>query len=854
MASVIGLKPLEYVHILDVNTSVSYVETGPQTISLQDNERLTAGPHPFVVVPPGRFCIVEDPIDATTYEKGKQPRVRFGSLDVRFHGEPFFLYPGERLQGAPNLANYKPALKPLPVIKPNHGLRLRARHDHVDENGTKHVAGEEWHLEGPLTYKPTPDAEIVDTISPAIVGPNQALRFRARERFVDRTGAERVTGEEWLVREAGAYVPHVSEEVVGVESAHTLTRDRALHVRARVTIDGDSALGSARKTGEEWPVTCENVSTFIPDVTEEVVKVVNKTILTNIQYCVVVNPVIDGKNRLSQRQLRRGPAEFFLSPGEHLERGIQSAFILAVDEALVLRATEAFVDDETHRAPGDRWMIEGPTSYVPPTQVVVERQSKAIPLGENEGVYVQDTQTGAVIAVMGPQSYLLKEHEQLFEKKLPDDVEEMLRRGGAIGDDDIRKVAYFESSIDPSLVRSGARDATRVVSYRCPGNAAVQVYDYQRRTARVVFGPDMVILGPHEDFNVLSLSAGKPKRENALRCLALMLGPDFITDIIVVETADHARLRIKLAFNNYFDVNCDDVADAAKIFAVPDFIGFACRDVGSRIRSAVAQTPFDEFHRHSSRIIRASVFGLDARGKVKNELRFAANNLVVTNIDVQSIEPVDRQMSDSLSKSVQMAIEIATQAIERQASQEARRREQEARGVLEREKLKGEMDAERARMELYELQAISAAVESTGQAQAEAQAQAERLLIEGESAIESTKLFAEAQDVEHSALLDAKKRSNEGELGYVRATNELELAKAKALAGIEVGKFRSMVSALGSETVAAIARAGPESDMRLLKSLGLQSTLLTDGKSPVNLFNVAGGLVGATMATSGDAQ
>ena len=33
---------------------------------------------------------------------------------------------------------------------------------------------------------------------------------------------------------------------------------------------------------------------------------------------------------------------------------------------------------------------------------------------------------------------------------------------------------------------------------------------------------------------------------------------------------------------------------------------------------------------------------------------------VITNIDVQSIEPVDQQMRDSLSKSVQMAIEIST--------------------------------------------------------------------------------------------------------------------------------------------------------------------------------------------------
>lgn len=45
-------------------------------------------------------------------------------------------------------------------------------------------------------------------------------------------------------------------------------------------------------------------------------------------------------------------------------------------------------------------------------------------------------------------------------------------------------------------------------------------------------------------------------------------------------------------------------------------------------------------------------------------------------------------------------------------------------------------EAEEARHTLLELQAVAAAVESSGQTKAEAQARAERLLIEGQSAIE----------------------------------------------------------------------------------------------------------------------
>ena len=49
---------------------------------------------------------------------------------------------------------------------------------------------------------------------------------------------------------------------------------------------------------------------------------------------------------------------------------------------------------------------------------------------------------------------------------------------------------------------------------------------------------------------------------------------------------------------------------------------------GSRIRSIVALTPFDEFHRHSAAIIQTAVFGTDESGKLLPRLKFDVNNLV----------------------------------------------------------------------------------------------------------------------------------------------------------------------------------------------------------------------------------
>ena len=92
------------------------------------------------------------------------------------------------------------------------------------------------------------------------------------------------------------------------------------------------------------------------------------------------------------------------------------------------------------------------------------------------------------------------------------------------------------------------------MTYRVPHNAAVQIYDYKEKTARIQYGPDLVMLGPDEHFTQLSLSGGKPKRPNQIKSLCLLLGPDFCTDIIVVETSDHARLSLQVSYNWHFKV------------------------------------------------------------------------------------------------------------------------------------------------------------------------------------------------------------------------------------------------------------------------------------------------------------
>jgi len=396
-------------------------------------------------------------------------------------------------------------------------------------------------------------------------------------------------------------------------------------------------------------------------------------------------------------------------------------------------------------------------------------------------------------------------------------------------------------------LEQGERDKTRVVTYRAPHNSAVQIYDYKDKKSRVVFGPELVMLGPDEQFSILSLSGDKPKRPHVIKALGLLLGPDFMTDIVIVETSDHARLSLKLSYNWQFEVDKSSSAQATKLFQVPDFVGDSCKAIASRVRGAVAGVSFDQFHRHSAKVIRQAVFGTDENDKVRDKFFFNSNNLTITNIDIQSVEPVDQRTRDSLQKSVQLAIEITTKSQEASAKHESARLEQEAMGRLERQKIHDEAEAEKARKHLISLQAESAAVESTGQATAEAKARAEAAYIEGEAAVKQAQLAAEASQIKSEAQLTQLKLQQEAEIEHQRALNDLEITRAKQLAAIESKKFGEIVDAIGADTIQAMAEAGPAMQAKLLNGLGLKSFLITDGNSPINLLNTASGLVGGSL-------
>ncbi|CAH8454569.1 unnamed protein product [Schistosoma margrebowiei] len=605
---IISISPRHYIHVLNLNTHVTSLVVGPKTYVCQQDEKIVLGPEELTVVPTMMYCVIRNPVitdkdGVPVVDKYGQVKVRMGDEEYRFAQDPFPLYPGEAI---------KDIVRPLPVVLPNSALRLRAVSDFEDGN-VKRIAGEEWLFEGPGTYYPRKEVEIIKCEQAKVILVNSALVMEATKDCVDRGGVSRVYGERWLVTTPGAYLPGVYEQIVDERKAITLTDRRAICVKA-VKSHCDK-FGKYRKAGEEWLITHEDAEYHICSALEEFVKEVDVTILRVHQFCVVVNPWDEnGVPQLGRKLLVRGEKSFFLRPGEYLETGVQDAYILQNNEGLILRAKEQFVDDIC---------------------------------------------------------------------------------GDAVSEGDS-------------------------VKQKC----------------------------------------------------------------------------------------------------------------------------------HSARIIRASVFGLDESGKVRDRIVFPQNNLHITSVDVQSVEPVDQRTRDSLQKSVQLAIEITTNSQEAAARHEAERLEQEARGRLERQRIEDEAAAEQARRNLLEIRVQLAALESSSQAKAEAESRAEANRISSQAAVEEAKLRAEALSIETNAELERLKLARAAEIAYIKEKNELALKYKENETEIEKSRFISMVNALGADTLRAMATAESDHNLRMLNALGLQSTLITDGTTPVNLLTTAHGLIGSVFEGS----
>lgn len=810
MSKIYNIKPFQYVHILDKNKNIMRLLEGPVNYAIEDHEVIVGEEIKDMIVIPNLYrVIITNPVERD--EKGAiikdtfgHPKNKWGYTEIRTRekwSRPFPLYPNE----------ISTPIEQLEFVQKDHAVHFRAVLPFTDEDG-EHKIGDEWYIIGNRYYSTRPEARKVREVNSFVLRNLDAYVLEAVRDFT-KDKVSRAAGERWLVKEEGMHMESINEKSISSCPTEIIDDNHALHLKANNTfID---SYGNQRNAGDEYLITRDISNLHCYGVYEEIISLNKRVVLTCDEYVIIENPYnpLTRKNELGKLKQIEGESSFFLYPGE-IMRPIQSVYVLTEQDALLLQAIESYKDDKNNKVvSGEKWMIKGPCRYVPPIEVRVLESRNVIPLDKTEGIYIRDIRTGNVKIHMG-SSYLLDTYEILWEKHINSEIEEIYL-----------KDQYLTS-----------RDKSRVVTYKCPFNSVMQIYNLKEKTNRLVIGPNLVVLEPNEEFCLMKLSGGTPKVEGVVKTLYLKLGPCFSTDEFLVETSDHTRLILTIGYNWHFNIKSDK--DAIKIFSVRDFIGDLCSNMASKIRSHIATITFEDFHKNSDLYIKKSVFG-EEDGLIKKSIIFDDCNLEVNDVDIKAVVPSDPSTKKLLSKSVSLAIEFATKTIEQEFNIQAKIKSQEFKGELEKLRLNNNINYLQKQIELNKLKVISNIIEQTGLSRAQALAQKDADLIESKSAVEYSLKVKESNMIETDFEIEKTKKTYDNEFLEKSENQRLQLKKSQTLNSVETEKFQMIMEALGPETLVEIAKAGPELQAKLLQGLNLDGYILTDGNNPINLFNVA---------------
>lgn len=873
MELILRLSPWEYAHVLNEDDNIIQLFCGPVTHTLANNESIVKPVTKLHVIPQGSYCVVVNPhaqkvnadgVSVPHVDQNGQVVIRSGEKEVRYNTEPFPLYPEEEIE----------VICELPRLMSSEYLVLRVESKFTEDDGTVRREGDRIVWKGPGTYYPRVELSIVEQKSAIIVKQNEGLHCKAVEDFVDADGVARSTGEEYLYLRVGEHFLHPKEVFVSIEPAIILDGEGVHLIVLKEYVDPRPfAQGKRRTPGDVFLVSGEDTYALVPHPYEAVARKVKRITVSPFQFCMIketnnrslaysLPKHLGAKRKVTQEvELSTGTvivnSKFYLQPWQVLTIPPRDVYLLGGDEALLLRATEEHTDttvtgEKIKRERGDQWLVCGPCRYIPTPYVIVvddpytknEKRVKEL-IGEGEGIYVRHTLTGEVRAVMGPCSYMLDAYEELWEKQLTPDIEMNL----------LRQFNSHASYMDSTSSEQLKGKTSRAVVYRIPHRSVTQLFNYKTQTHRVLFGPDRVALQPDEEFTVISLSGSPwdpkkpqkclPKEPNRIKSLNLFLGPSNMTDLVYVETRDHAQLGLQLCYDWYFDIKHGDYAAATRCFSVNDFVGDCCSFIASRIRSAVASLPFEEFHTQSARCLKQAVFGLTENGSIATELRFHENNLVITSVDTQELEVLDQRTRVGLQKSVKMAIELTTHAQEASAMLVATAREQEAKGKLDRQAMVDQVENEKQRKVLLEAESKGLEIINSGKSKATAGALSTAADIDGKASVNAAEMQCKSDAVLRDAHLTIQRRKKDLSMKKERKLQDLQSEFNQRMSDVQHFLMAKAIAALGPSTIEEIARSGPELQANLLSSLGLEGYLMTDGSSPVNLFQTAAGLSGA---------
>lgn len=548
-----------------------------------------------------------------------------------------------------------------------------------------------------------------------------------------------------------------------VIDAHKLREDQYLVVRVYDRVEGDPS-----PIGTEKIVKGSEMSFYTPKTGLEVVPekggsyVRTAVTLLDGEYAILLTPTGHWK-------YVRGPGIVFPEPMEefvqksgvkafkawHMRRGIGL-------HVRVLRDFDAKDGDQVpaghYHAGMELFLKDQEGFFFPTASVEPVSEVRPVPIHDKEGIYVRDIETGKITTEIGPKNYLA----------------------------DPTRFEVIKRALDPEVAKLyglAVHDPGRAISVYIPPSFAVLVTAKDRR--EVVKGPRTRILAYDEDLEVLTLSTGKPKSDDALlKTCFLQTDGNKVSDIVRVKTSDHVELDVRLSYRVSFVAS-----ESEKWFNVKNYVALLCDHLGSIVRAAVRATRIEDFHARSTEVIRDVLLGGKKDGGREGR-RFAENGMAVYDVEVLEVKILDEDVRKLLADAQRTAI-----------VSELGKKSQGFR--LEDEKIK-----EKVNQEVYEARKSTLAKERELEL-------VKRELSEARvsAAVEADRLERVGKAQNEAAALDILATSR-------AAAAQKQVAVDNQALGARVDAFKSEMAALSPELVATLKALGAQyANAELTKNL-----------------------------------
>lgn len=406
--------------------------------------------------------------------------------------------------------------------------------------------------------------------------------------------------------------------------------------------------------------------------------ITSATIIYEDEYCIVKNPYDEEKKKIKHgdREIRVGPTIIYLHYSESIE-SIDKVHVLKKNQALRCKT----IIQHDNKAAGEVFQVIGEARFIPDKYTQVLKKIDAILIQENEGIYVNNVETSQLKLVSGPCSYLLKSNEELFYKQ----YSEIERTALTIQNQDLYKAK---------------------VIYANKGEVFC-VLD-EKKIEKIISGPITYVLGAEEHVKCLWLSAGKPKKPKCIKVAKVRVGPEFTSDKFEIRTRDNANLNILITYKWEFIV---DENEKNVIFSIPDFIGYSCTTLCSKIREETAKFTFEEFNKGTVGQIRKVLFkDYELKNKKFSGVYFEEIKLLISEIDVKEIVPVNPEISKLLNQSIKSNMVIVCSKMENEANLNSKK-----------DKVKGEAELNKLKEKLITIQNENLQLEKIGKSKIDGQ-------------------------------------------------------------------------------------------------------------------------------------